>query len=183
MFQHRDNRITINNLTVPLAFFEQQEPDYVLPEGAIGREYTPDAEHIIFYPAGMMGADLPWVEGDEYLNKFAQYQAAHADYIAPEQPPDEVIRLPRWEQLKNSLRNSDLFAKAYSVSSVAPGAWSLLLTSLDSNSPADSTGRWLDFEFAIGHLRQALGSDDFTAEQVERFNSILEECLFDASIV
>ncbi len=182
MFQHLGDRITINGLTLPLEFFQQLEPAYELPEGAIGRNYIPSTEHVITYAVGMMGADPTWAEGDTYLGKFDEYQDAYANYIAPSQPSADLIRFPRWEQLKNSLRSSDLFAKAYTASSDAPGAWSLLLSSLDSNSPADSAGRWADFEFAISQLRLAMGGDDFTAEQVERFNEILTECQFETLI-
>ncbi|MBD2076258.1 hypothetical protein H6F86_20725 [Phormidium sp. FACHB-592] len=183
MFRHRDNQITLDDLTLPLAFWQLQEPGYVLPNGAIGREYTPDTEHVVIYPVGMMGADLPWTDGDTYLSKVEQYEAAYTAYQAEQPPFVDGATFPRWQKLTDALRSSDLFSKAYSASTSAPGAWSLLLASLNSNSPADDMGRWKDFEFAIAQLRLALGEDDFTAEQVERFNNILAECQFDAAIV
>lgn len=183
MFRHSSDRITINDLTMPLEFWQQQEPGYALPEDAIGRDYAPSAEHVIIYPVGMRGSDLSWLEGDAYLAKVEQYRSAWESAQAANQPTVDPMRFPRWEQLKNSLRSSDLFAKAYTASIAAPGAWSLLLASLNSNSPANDTGRWADFAFAIAQLRLALGTDDFTTEQIERFNSILAECQFDAAIV
>lgn len=76
MFQHRNNQITIVDLTLPLEFFQQLEPAYALPEGAIGRDYTPSAEHVVFYPVGMRGGELLWTEGDAYLSKVGDYQTA-----------------------------------------------------------------------------------------------------------
>lgn len=183
MFRHSKNSIQINDLTVTAVFFQEQEPGYSLPEGSIGRHYTPGVEHVLEYPGRFVGVDLPWAEGDEYFSKIEQYREVwEAKKLAEAPTPVEPPKYPQWETLKNSLRSSDLFAKAYEASSAAPGAWSLLLTTLDSNSPPNDAGRLQDFQFAIAQIRLALGSNDFTAAQIERFNQILIECHFELTI-
>jgi hypothetical protein len=89
--------------------------------------------------------------------------------------PPSLPTVPNWEQLKNQLRATELFGKAFSTTN--QNAWSLLLATLNSNSVADDAGRLADFEFAIGQIRLGL-ANDFTPEQLEQFNQILEECGF-----
>jgi hypothetical protein len=183
MFQHQKDQIKIGSLVFPLSFFQEQEPAYVLPEGAIGREYTPNVEHVIHYPGWMVGADLDWAEGNVYLMKVEAYRTAwEAKQQANEPTPTEPKKYPKWADLEALLNESDLFAKAYSVANQAAGAWSLLLKSLDSMLPPDSPTRLQNFAFAIAEIRAALGDNDFTAEQVDRFNQMLADCDFELTI-
>lgn len=83
--------------------------------------------------------------------------------------------LPDWKKLYDRLRGSDLFAKAFSTTQT--NALALLLATLNSNAPADDAGRLADFDFAIMVIRLGL-AEDFTPEQVDRFNALLIDCDF-----
>jgi hypothetical protein len=83
--------------------------------------------------------------------------------------------VPHWGALYDRLRGSDLFAKAFSTSQT--NALALLLSTLNSNAPAADAGRLADFDFAIMVIRLGL-AEDFTLEQVDRFNQLLLECDF-----
>lgn len=183
MFKHKNNQITIGDLTISLKFFQQLEPAYALPGDVIGVEYVPGSHHHIFRPGQMTGGDDEWVEGDVYLSKLAIYQAAWT--AAQEAEASAIVapqKLPRWADLEAWLNGSELFAKAYSVSNQAAGAWSLLLKSIDSSLPADNPNRLANFVFAIEQIRFVLGQNDFTTEQIEQFNEKLAEYDFELTI-
>lgn len=78
MFRHHpDGWIYLGELQLTLAQFLAVEPDYSLPEGAIGREYVPEERHTVFSSDGLLPefCVLPWPEGDLYLSQTEQYQA------------------------------------------------------------------------------------------------------------
>lgn len=92
MFQHQKEQIKIGLLAFPLSFFQEQEPNCALPEGAIGRDYTPSVEHVILYPGRSVGAELPWGEGDTYLSKVEQYREAWESANEPAPPTLEQVK-------------------------------------------------------------------------------------------
>lgn len=76
MFQHHpDNYIIINQNRIPLDEFLNDEPEYELPNGAVGRVYRPGIDHYLILPNGD-AKPLPiiWPEGDQYIAQVETYQ-------------------------------------------------------------------------------------------------------------
>lgn len=96
MLKQENNTITIGNLTMSLDFFREQEPDYSLPQGAIGVTYIPDTLHIISYSDRVEGAEMPWTEGNSYLSKVEQYKVA---WEATQVPTLEQVKAQKMTQL------------------------------------------------------------------------------------
>lgn len=78
---------------------------------------------------------------------------------------------PDWDNLQNSLRSTDLFAKAMGTSNT--NAWALLLTTLAV------VRNWDDLKFAIAGVRVGL-PEDFTESELQRINQILSDCGFES---
>lgn len=102
MFRHHpDQIIYINNLQFSLDFFKQLEPNYLLPEGILSREYLPDKYHKLFDERGQWAGEIPWREGDIYLAKVNQYKTAWDNYqksLIPPLQPQINTRL-KWNNL------------------------------------------------------------------------------------
>ena len=79
-FQHHpDGVITINSFAYALEEFQIDEPDYVLPDGYIGREYVPGDRHVLFTNNRADPQPLAWPEGDGYIAKVELYQKRQVD--------------------------------------------------------------------------------------------------------
>jgi len=76
MFEHSNQQITINDLSMPLEFFQTQKPGYRLPEGAIGVTYVPGVMHVVKYDDRSVGGETTWDEGDTYIKEVEQYRTA-----------------------------------------------------------------------------------------------------------
>lgn len=100
MFKHRpDGMIEIGALVYPLSEFVQDEPGYILPTPYIRREYIPgEGRHSLFTPADQRAGPCPWPEGDQYIAKEAQYQAAYAQRLASAAEAEQAAaaNLPNW---------------------------------------------------------------------------------------
>lgn len=85
-FQHHpDNLIYLNDLCLSLEFFQQQEPDYCLLPRATHRLYVPRDRHLLYSSDNQWSGEVPWDEGDRYLTKIAEYEAAWEVYRATQQ--------------------------------------------------------------------------------------------------
>lgn len=108
---HPDGIIYINNLQIPLEFFKQLEPNYLLPDGILSREYLPGKYHRLFNEDGQWAGEMPWTEGDEYLRKTNQYKAAWDNYQKSLMPPPQpqVDNRSKWNELilKNGWTSSN----------------------------------------------------------------------------
>lgn len=112
MFRHHpDQIIYINNLQIPLEVFKQLEPNYLLPNNILSREYLPNKYHRLFNEEGQWAGEMPWAEGDIYLAKANQYKIAWDEYqkslIPPPRP--QVDNRSKWNNLtlKNSWTSSN----------------------------------------------------------------------------
>lgn len=76
-----------------------------------------------------------------------------------------------WNKLQESLRGTDLFAKA--MGTVNTNAWALLLTTLAV------VRNWDDLKFAIAGVRVGL-PEDFSESELQRINQILSDCGFES---
>jgi hypothetical protein len=95
MFRHHpDGFIYLNQICFPLAFFQQQEPDYALPAGAIAQEHQPGLR-VLRDGSSQWTGELPWEEGDRYLSQLETYRLAWEAANAP--PP--LLPQPDWENL------------------------------------------------------------------------------------
>jgi hypothetical protein len=93
--------------------------------------------------------------------------------------PSQAAPLPNWQELKNELRGTELFTIALTTKSEK--GFALLLSTLNSNEPANSTGRLDTFYRSIQMIRMGLATD-YTPEQVTRFNSLLTAAHFPLQI-
>ncbi|MGA7934721.1 MAG: hypothetical protein WCA35_14345 [Kovacikia sp.] len=94
---HPDGWIYLDELCLPLDFFQQQEPGYALPEGAVSREYS-QGRHVLYSADNQWAGDMPWPEGDLYLAGKETYAAAWIATINP--PPDlATTRLTKLAEL------------------------------------------------------------------------------------
>lgn len=172
MFKHLNNQITIGDLALPTSFFQQLEPNYNLEDGWTGQVYVPGQYRMAFKINGTtLGIDPNWSEGSTYIEKEEVYRTAWNLANTPSNPTP-ITPQPNWIELSNALRGSSLFAKAYGTTS--QNGWSLLLSALDRAVSPNDPGRLADFQFAIGQIRLGL-TEDFTIEEIEAFNVLLEE--------
>ncbi len=89
MFKHTDGKILIENIRIPFAEFQIDEPGYTLPQNAIGRFYN-GTHHKILFPTKQENGPLPYPEGDNFISKKQFY----LDQIAIRNPPPPTP-LPR----------------------------------------------------------------------------------------
>ena len=81
MFRHHpDQIIYINDLQIPLDFFKQLEPNYLLPAEILSKEYLPNKYHKLFNEFGQWPGEMPWIEGDRYIDKVEEYKKAWKAY-------------------------------------------------------------------------------------------------------
>lgn len=79
---HPDNWIYLyhdgEELKCSLAEFLTQEPDYALPDrdGIIMQAYVPGVRHVYNSNNNQFPGEMPWPEGDRYLDNIANYRAA-----------------------------------------------------------------------------------------------------------
>ncbi len=90
------------------------------------------------------------------------------------EPADAIQSIPNWKALENSLRQSEVWAKAFGASTrtlKAQAAFSLLYGTLTVTHNLD------DLRFSIMLLREAMSSiaglGDFTSEEISFINAVL----------
>ncbi len=68
-FRHTpDNLIEINGEQFDLEIFLEVEPEYSLPEECVSRYYD-GATHIIHTKNSQFAGELPWKDGERYINR------------------------------------------------------------------------------------------------------------------
>lgn len=87
---HPDGHIHIDELYMPLSFFQTQEPLYNLSAPWIERYYDQPNLHILRNKETQEGGILPYTDGDSYIAKKAIYAAAYEAYINPEPTLEEA---------------------------------------------------------------------------------------------
>ncbi|GEM_PF-2231386 len=175
---HPDGLIYINELCLPLLFFQQQEPGYVLPEGATGREYVPNIRHILFDGSSQWADAMPWPEGDGYLAKKAQYQTTFETANTPAPDPQ-----PQYIGLYNELLSPDglsvfLFVRSLSDQNLPiANAYGDFVSALTTPSPSLPA-----LQSCISNLFAALQgfNQTFSQSQITTMRSLLDRNGFQA---
>jgi hypothetical protein len=88
---HPDGIIYIDDFSEPLAEFLVDEPAYSLASPAIGRVYTQGQGHWLTTGDTVFAGEYPWVEGDTYIARKAEYQAAYDARHEPPPPTEQDI--------------------------------------------------------------------------------------------
>lgn len=106
---HPDGHIVIGDKIISLSVFIEQEPDYILPAGFIGREYDSDTgRHVLYTGHSQAAGEMPWHDGDMYMSKIQDYEIALAAVeSAREASEDAASRTPAAIQEQISIRISD----------------------------------------------------------------------------
>lgn len=116
-----------NTLHISLDTFLSLEPAYSITDGAINpslsykyREYTPEVKHTFITTDSNMGLGvMPWLNGDTYLSKVAEY----IDIIN-----NPTVDLPTAKNIKSSALS------AYYSQKISSGGISLFSTTMPSNA-------------------------------------------------
>lgn len=67
---HPDGIIYIDEKSIPLSLFLEQEPSYVFPDGYRYREYIQGVRHfMITNSCAQVGGQFPWEAGDNFISK------------------------------------------------------------------------------------------------------------------
>jgi len=76
---HPDGYILINSERFEIEVFLSVEPGYSLPTGRIGQHYKQGVGHWETDGSASFSAENPWTQGDIYINRLSDFQAARAD--------------------------------------------------------------------------------------------------------
>lgn len=81
---HPDGYIILGNVQLPLVQFMFDEPDYLLPAGAVGQEYQTGVRHYAHDARGnahslIEGDSVLWQAGEVYYAKRDEYLANYAE--------------------------------------------------------------------------------------------------------
>lgn len=115
---HPDGLIYLDELTFSLSFWLAQEPEYTLPAGAISRYYSPLDRHTLSDGSSQWGGDLPWTEGDRYLDSKDRYTVALAAAQTPIPTPQD------WDTFRaRMLTDIDYQTLLVTVMSTPTNAW------------------------------------------------------------
>ncbi len=146
------------------------------PSGFVGR-------------AVLEGADLPiaalYFDGSAILPKpdrpsdLYEWDRQTHEWVAPQQPLPFTPQ-QNWEELLAQLRGSAFFAKCFNAAErtlKANAAWTLLYGTLTRTHNLE------DLQFSLYKMREALSGiaaiGDFTPEEVEALNQMLEQTGFE----
>jgi hypothetical protein len=182
---HPDGLIYLGNLELPLEFFVSQEPGYSLPAGAIERSYTQGDRHVLFDRANQWAGEMPWVEGDTYLAKTAQYQAAWDAFVEANQPAPgaDIAGLVSEFQFPGNPLYASVVAKVALSGFTTQDHWQNFKLLLNSGGPESAICA------GIQHLHQLLeeaGQPLTEAEETE-WNALMQKynldlaCLLNSS--
>lgn len=80
---HPDGHIHVDDLYMPLSFFQTQEPLYTIISPWTGRYYEQSVIHKLTNDETVEAGSLPYTDGDSYISKKAAYQAAYDAYLNP----------------------------------------------------------------------------------------------------
>lgn len=98
MFQHHpDGRLLIDGQGITLQEFNEHEPAYALPDGAIGRVYIPGQRHTLTDGQTQWGGPMPWPDGDRYLADAETYQPA-----APPEPTLDELKATKKREIETA---------------------------------------------------------------------------------
>tara|TARA_Y100000310_G_scaffold341678_1_gene441624 strand:- start:1501 stop:1932 length:432 start_codon:yes stop_codon:yes gene_type:complete len=125
-FRHNaDNTIEINGAIFELDLFLEVEPDYILPDGIVAQEYIPNKHHRYYDGISQIGADIPWVDGDRYIQRLADLKLMsqtneedkrYVDSFPQNQPEPDTNRnnytmneiiMTIWDHLFEGIDNTD----------------------------------------------------------------------------
>lgn len=82
IFEHTANDIIkVDGFSMPLSFFEGQEPAYTLPSPYIRRYYEQSVTHFVSDGITQVGAEFPYTNGNTYISKKSTYEAAYAAFL------------------------------------------------------------------------------------------------------
>lgn len=101
-FQHHpDGLIYLEDLCLPLEFFLKQESGYSLPDGMTHRLYVQGKHHLLYSSDSQSAGEMPWLKGDRYLSKIADYEAAwNESQPLLVQPPSTAIK---WQDFRTQI--------------------------------------------------------------------------------
>ena len=83
-FEQRAGIVLIEDLQIPLDFWRLLEPDYTSVDR---REYVPGEVHRYWVDGNQLGGDLPWVDGDRYIESLETYRQLYAEHLADQDRP------------------------------------------------------------------------------------------------
>ena len=79
-FSHLNDKVVINGETFNLDHFKKIEPNYTLPEGAIGVVYKPNQRrYYIMNDNYQMNESINWVDGDRYISRIQDLKILKED--------------------------------------------------------------------------------------------------------
>ena len=90
--EHPDGFIYVNDTKLTLAKFQELEPAY---ESVGCRIYAQNEYHRIFRDGTQLAGEMPWLKGDTYLSKEAEYISVLAAEIVENAAPEATAYIPK----------------------------------------------------------------------------------------
>ncbi len=96
---HPDGYMVINGEKFSEEVFLSVEPGYTLPAGQIGQHYEQGKGHWETDGTMSQPAENPWVQGDIYINRLSDFQAARADDDQANSDAEDTATQARFDAL------------------------------------------------------------------------------------
>jgi len=90
--EHPDGFIYVNDTKLTLAKFQELEPAY---ESVGCRIYVQNEYHRIFQDGNQLAGEMPWAEGDTYINKEAEYISTLATESTENTATETMAYIPK----------------------------------------------------------------------------------------
>lgn len=109
-FSHTpDDNIVIDDLVMPLSFFQTQEGGYGLPSGYVSRWYKQGEEHILYDGEASERQGIPWADGDTYISNKATYETNYQDFLDyPDLSTAKETKLIELEKKHNEVKDAGI---------------------------------------------------------------------------
>ena len=107
-FSHLDDKVVINGESFDLSDFMKIEPNYSLPDGAIGVFYRPgERKYYIMKDNYQINESAKWIDGDRYIDRINDLKILIED--------ENIENQKRKEEIEKIKQNSDAKAKTKMV--------------------------------------------------------------------